>query len=96
LRRGDLELAVMSYDADGNALNGIRSQVHEAMPPERYERLLKGAYQVLQTVAVPEQAAFLRLAIRDSDANHMGSLEVRLPLAAVAAPAQQSATPPTL
>ena len=101
LRRGDLELAVMSYDGDGNALNGIRSQVHEAMPPERYERLLKGAYQVLQTVAVPTQAEFLRLGVRDSNANHMGSIEVQLPLAAVpataapAAPAPQSSKPHT-
>jgi hypothetical protein len=100
LRRGDLELAVMSYDGDGNALNGIRSQVHEAMPPERYERLLKGAYQVLQTVAVPTQAEYLRLAVRDSNANHMGSIEVQLPLAAVPAtaapaPAPQSSQPHT-
>ena len=81
----------MSYDGDGNVLNGIRSQVHEAMPPERYERLLKGAYQVVQTVAVPTQAEFLRLVVRDSNANHMGSIEVQLPLAAV--PATASSAP---
>jgi VWFA-related protein len=103
VRRADLEFAVMSYDSDGNALNGIRSQVHDAIPPDRYERLLHGDYQVAQTVAVPAQAAFLRLAVRDSNVNHMGSIEIQLPLAAVpvaaaaggAAPAAPSTKPRT-
>jgi hypothetical protein len=67
------------------------------MQPDRYERLLSGAYEVVQTVTVPVQAAFLRMAVRDTANNGMGSIEIPLPLAvaspdvAGAAPAAQSA-----
>jgi VWFA-related protein len=80
-RNTDLDFAVMSFDGDGNTLNGVRSEIRDAMPPERYERLLKGAYQVVQTVALPVQAAFLRVAVRDVGSNQMGSIEIQLPLA---------------
>jgi VWFA-related protein len=97
VRTANLDFAVMSFDGDGNTLNGIRSQVHDAMQPDRYERLLSGAYEVVQTVTVPVQAAFLRMAVRDTANNGMGSIEIPLPLAvaspdvAGAAPAAQSA-----
>jgi VWFA-related protein len=79
---GDLDFAVVSFDSDGNTLNGIRSQVQDSIPPGRYERLRAGGYEVVQTVAVPLRAAYLRLAVRDISTGHMGSLELRLPLAA--------------
>lgn len=88
----DLDFAVVSFDGDGNTLNGIRSEIRDAMPPERYERLLKSAYQVVQTVAVPAHAAFLRMAVRDMGSNQMGSIEIQLPLAP-AQPLPTGATP---
>jgi hypothetical protein len=83
VHRGNLEFAVMSYNDDGDALDGIRSKIADVIPPDRYDRLLNSGYQVVQTVAVPMQAASLRLAVRDASTNHMGSLEVRLPIASV-------------
>lgn len=77
----DLDFAVVSFDGDGNTLDGVRSEIRDEMPPERYERLLKSAYQVVQTVAVPVQTAFLRMAVRDVGNNQMGSIEIQLPLA---------------
>lgn len=82
-RTVNLDFAAMAFDEDGNPLKGIRSRVHDAIPPERYERLLKSGYTVVQTAAVPVQAAFLRVAVRDLGNSQMGSVEIQLPLAEI-------------
>ncbi len=81
-RNVNLDFAAMAFDGDGNPLKGIRSRVHDPIPPERYERLLKSGYTVVQTAAVPVQAAFLRMAVRDLGNNQMGTIEIQLPLSA--------------
>jgi VWFA-related protein len=78
--RGNLEFAVISYDEDGMALNGINSKVADVIQPERYQHLQTSGYQVVQTIAVPVNAVSLRLAVLDASSNRMGSMEVRLPL----------------
>jgi VWFA-related protein len=85
--RGNLEFAIMSYDSDGLALNGIRSTIADIIRPDRYEHIAASGYEVVQTVAVPVTASSLRLAVRDNGSNQIGSTEVRLPLAPVAAAA---------
>jgi VWFA-related protein len=81
VRRGTLDVAVMSYDDDGQKLDGIRSRINDVIQPDRYVQLEQNGYQVIQTIAVPVQTASLRLAVRDASTNHLGSLEVHLPLA---------------
>ncbi len=81
-RNVNLDFAAMAFDGDGNPLKGIRSRVHDTILPERYERLLKSGYTLVQTAAVPVQAAFLRMAVRDLGNNQMGSIEIQLPLSA--------------
>jgi hypothetical protein len=71
----------MSYDDDGQKLDGIRSRINDVIQPDRYVQLEQNGYQVIQTIAVPVQTASLRLAVRDASTNHLGSLEVHLPLA---------------
>ena len=97
VHHGNLEFAVVSFDSDGNTLNGVQSQVQDSIPPARYERLQGGGYEVVQTVAVPARATYLRLAVRDVSTGHMGSLEIRLPLATPlpAAPTPATAPKPT-
>ncbi len=91
-RNVSLDFAAMAFDGDGNPLKGIRSRVHDAIPAQRYERLLKSAYTVVQTVAVPVQAAFLRMAVRDLGNNQMGSIEIQLPLSAAPSVADGAAS----
>src|ERR1035441_10665027 len=47
-------------------------------------KLASDGYHVVQSIAVPVTAASLRLAVRDTRANRVGSLEVQLPLAKTA------------
>jgi VWFA-related protein len=83
VRRGNLEFAVISYDEDGKKLNGIRTGVQDAIQPDRYLHMQTERYQLIQMIDVPVQAVSLRLAVRDISTNHMGSLELRLPLAQI-------------
>jgi VWFA-related protein len=85
--RGNLEFALMSYDDDGLALNGIRSTIADIIRPDRYAHIAASGYEVVQTVAVPVTASSLRLAVRDNGSHQLGSTEVRLPLAPTAAAA---------
>ncbi len=98
VHRGNLDFAVMSFNDDGLALNGIRSQINDVIPPERYQHLQNSGYQVVQTFAVPVEALSLRLAVRDTATNRIGSMEIRLPLAqtqTTPSPAPTTAAPAT-
>jgi hypothetical protein len=58
--------------------------VQDVIQPDRYELMLESGYHMMQKIAVPVHARSLRLAVRDVLANHLGSLEIALPLNATA------------
>jgi VWFA-related protein len=78
--RASIELGVLSYDQDGRKLNGIDTQIEDNIPPQRYAQIPQEGYHLFQTVVIPVTAASVRLAVRDTVANRVGSLEVQLPL----------------
>ncbi|MEO6816746.1 MAG: VWA domain-containing protein [Edaphobacter sp.] len=81
MRHGDLEFAVMVFDDDGNTIDGIRTKVQDVINPKRYEQIWSGAYQLLQRIEIPLTAASMRIGVRDRGTGHIGSMELRLPLA---------------
>jgi hypothetical protein len=81
-RRDDIEFAAVSYNDDGLVLDGTRVRIQDVIRPERWALMQDGGYHVPINVLVPVQARSLRLAVRDASDNHMGSLEIGLPLAA--------------
>jgi VWFA-related protein len=75
-----LELAAAVFDADGNELSSIVQRVVDTRSaPERlpFEQKI---YRVQQQVDVPLKAVSLRIAVRDVTTDHIGALEVPLPL----------------
>jgi VWFA-related protein len=76
-----LEMGVLSYDQDGRKLNGSDTRIEDDIPAKRFATLSDEGYHLYQTVAIPVTAASLRLAVRDTSDNRIGSLEVQLPLA---------------
>jgi VWFA-related protein len=81
VHKATLELGVLSYDQDGRKLNGVDSKIEDNIPPQRYALIPEEGYHLYQTVTIPVTASSVRLAVRDMAANHIGSLEVQLPLA---------------
>jgi VWFA-related protein len=97
LHRSSFEFGIVSYDADGNKLNGLDSKIDDTIPAIRFAHLQDTGYRVVQTVAVPVDTTSLRLAVRDVLANRVGSIEVNLPLASapIALHSLDSGAPPT-
>jgi VWFA-related protein len=97
--RGDLEFAAVSFNADGQTLDGQHTQIQDVITPERYAFMLESGYHMLQAIEVPTDARFIRLAVRDLSDGQMGSLEIPLPVApepnAAAVPPDTSPTPVT-
>jgi len=81
IRRDHLEFAVISYNEDGLTLNGLRTQLEDVIHPDRWSVMLSSGYHVPMAVLIPVQARSMRLAVHDLGNNHMGSLELSLPLA---------------
>jgi VWFA-related protein len=83
VHKASLELGVLSYDQDGRKLNGVDTRIEDNIPAKRYALIPEEGYHLYQTVTIPVTASSVRLAVRDTAANHIGSLEVPLPLAKV-------------
>jgi VWFA-related protein len=79
-----LQFAVRAYDREGRALRTILNSARLSLTPENYQRIEKTGLQMPLTIAVPVKTAFLRLAVRDDLSNHVGSLELSLPLKSAA------------
>lgn len=94
LHHGTFDFAMMSFNDDGLALNGIHSRVEDAIKPDRYHNMEENGYQMIQVIAVPVTAASIRLAVRDAPTNRIGSLELHLPLASTPQPVPEATAPP--
>jgi len=75
----ELEFAAAAYDADGRLLNSILNQ---GQVPTGNGKSGKAPpfFHAEQELEVPPGAASIRLAVRDTFSNRMGTLEVKLPL----------------
>lgn len=71
-----LEFAAAAYNDDGRLLNSILNQGYPSGNGGNDEAL----YHAIQQLQVPPDAAFIRLAVRDTMTNRTGTLEVTLPL----------------
>jgi VWFA-related protein len=79
--KASIELGVLSYDQDGRKLNGVDTKIENNIPAQQYAKLSQEGYHLYQTVEIPVAASSVRLAVRDTQTNQIGSLEVPLPLA---------------
>jgi VWFA-related protein len=81
LRPPKLEVAAAAYDDDGRMLNALvetsGQSGNEASAPQNPQ----GIYRVQQQLDVPLAATSLRVALRDISTDHIGAMEIRLPLA---------------
>jgi hypothetical protein len=84
-----LEVAAAAYDSDGQMLNAI---VNNATPEASNAATTQPqkAYRIQQEFDVPLTAASIRVAVRDTNTNRIGAMEIKLPLA----PENESAAVP--
>jgi hypothetical protein len=71
-----LEIATAAFDEDGQMLNGEVG----ITDPAQSEVQAGGVYRALQEIDVPTNAKFVRVAVRDITNDHIGAMEISLPL----------------
>lgn len=75
-----LEFTTVVYDADGMILNSIVQIAGDPATAAEQSAPQHTGYHVLQNVDVPAKAASIRVGVRDTVTDHIGTLEVSLPL----------------
>jgi VWFA-related protein len=94
--RGDqprvLEFAAAAFDADSRMLNGLVQNAQGSTARTGSDANPEQFYRVEQEIDVPLSASSIRIAVRDLDTDHIGAMEIALPLAPE--PQAQAVAPP--
>ncbi len=81
-RHAVLEFVTHVYDAEGNLVDSIGSSINANVIPAAYAQFQQSGVPYHQEVSVPAKGEyFLRIAMRDAGADHVGAIE--LPVASV-------------
>jgi VWFA-related protein len=89
--RNVLTLMVTSFDREGQMLTGSASVGASELQPAAYNKVIAGEFGVRQEADVPVEAASLRLGIQDQMSNHLGTVDIPLPVPPL--PAQRRRNP---
>lgn len=76
-----LEFAACAYDADGRMLNGLSQMAVRLPNAGAHKKEDAPLFRGEQTLEVPSNAQWLRVAVRDPATDRIGTIEVKLPLA---------------
>ncbi|HEX8765030.1 MAG TPA: VWA domain-containing protein [Candidatus Acidoferrum sp.] len=79
--RARFEILIGAYDAENHTMFGYRSPLERMYLLTKPEEIRKGSFHLRHMVEIPGEAAWLRIAVRDAVGDHLGSLEIPLPLA---------------
>lgn len=77
----NFEVAAGAYDDEGRLLNGDVEEASSTNPEPMDPKAKFTFFRIQQKIEVPESAAWIRLAVRDTLTDQMGTIETHLPLA---------------
>jgi VWFA-related protein len=78
IRRGNIEVMVVAYDADGGIVNVFRKKSEIVLNPQMFAEVTRIGLQMHREIDVPENAAYLRTGLMDLDTGKLGSLTVEM------------------
>jgi VWFA-related protein len=78
IRRGNIEVMLIAYDADGGVVNVFRKKSEIVLNPQMYADVMRIGLQMHREIDVPENAAYLRTGLMDLDTGKLGSLTVEM------------------
>ena len=78
IRRGNIEVMLIAYDADGGMVNVFRKKSEILLNPQMYAEVMRIGLQMHREIDVPENAAYLRTGLMDLDSGKLGSLTVEV------------------
>jgi hypothetical protein len=77
-----LNFMIATFDEDGRQLSGVSSVWTSDLKQADYKDVISGGVRIHQEVDVPVKAVSLRLGINDATSNHLGTIEIPLPVPA--------------
>lgn len=77
-----LNFTIATFDEDGGQLSGVSSAWTSDLKQADYKDVISGGVRIHQEVDVPVKAVSLRLGINDATSNHLGTIEIPLPVPA--------------
>jgi VWFA-related protein len=78
IRRGNIEVMLVAYDADGGMVNVFRKKSEIVLDPQMYAEVMRIGLQMHREIDVPGNAAYLRTGLMDLDSGKLGSLTVEM------------------
>ena len=79
-RNGIFEVQLAAFDKDDELLYFQWTRIEKAYSAQEFADIQTGAYRLRQETDIPSDAAWLRLAVRDAIGEHLGSIEIPLPV----------------
>jgi VWFA-related protein len=87
---GKFEFQFAAYDADNRPMLGQWTRFDKTYSSGECVEIKKGIYRLKQSLEIPNNAAWLRLVVHDLVGDHIGSIEIPLPLGPEAQPNARS------
>jgi hypothetical protein len=78
IRRGNIEVMLAAYDADGGLVNVFRKKSEIVLNPQLYAEVMRTGLQMHREIDVPGSATYLRTGLMDLDSGKLGSLTVEM------------------
>jgi len=79
-QHSSLALVMTSFNTDGRMLTGLSTRAQSDLPSEVYKKIVDGEVGFQQEVDVPVEATSMRLGVQDQMSNHLGTVDVPLPV----------------
>jgi VWFA-related protein len=80
LYHGVVDFMVTAFNDDGRLVASMASMAASDLRPANYQSVMAGGFRLHQELDVPVEAVALRLGVEDGTSNHIGTLEVPLPV----------------
>ena len=79
-QHSSLALMVTAFGSDGRMLTGVSTRAQSDLPSDVYKRVITSDVGFQQEVDVPVEATSMRLGVQDQMSNHLGTVDVPLPV----------------
>jgi len=83
LHRSVLNFMITAFNDDGRLVASLASTATSDLKPANYKAVMTGGFRLHQELDVPVDAVSIRLGVEDETSNHIGTMEIPLPVPAL-------------
>jgi VWFA-related protein len=79
-QHSSLALMISSFNSDGRMLTGVSNRAQSDLQSEVYRKVINSDIGFQQEIDIPIEATSMRLGVQDQMSNHLGTVDVPLPV----------------